>query len=140
MHTKRLLLIFSLLSICLIICAQTSNHKPYDYMATKITNPTLGAAAFKYQELTTDNTELLPKSVYRQTRKIIKLFTKNGKFDEQLWTRFYELVSDEWYRFCNWSYEENSELEIIYAPNTLHVPRGYKVIYCNGCTFWKIIR
>jgi hypothetical protein len=123
-----------------MLCLSVSSQKPNDYVSAKFNNPTLGAAAFKYAEFTPENTQFLAKDWYRNKKKVIERFTINGKFDEQLWNRFFELLTAEWFRFCYWSYEENAALEVVYDSNDYTSPANQKVIYCNGFTFWKKIK
>lgn len=112
-------------------------QKPNDYLVAKFTYPRSGAANMIYNDMTTDNTQFLSKQEYRNTPFVKKKFTFNGVFDEQMWSQFYSLLSDEWYRFCNWSYRANAELEVIYSETSRNQPIDVKVIYCNGCAFWK---
>lgn len=114
--------------------------KPYDYLVAKLKYPTYGAAQFKYGELTPENTQFLSSETYKSLPKIRKLFSKNGKFDEDLGNRFYELISEEWDRFCYESFEYNARIEVIPDPYDYSAPINVKVIYCNGCTFWKVIK
>ena len=90
-----------------------SQSKPNDYLVAKIKNPTCGAAVFKYNELTVENTGFLSKEEYRKTTLVKKEFTVNGVFQDDEWNRFYELLSEEWYRFCFWNYKRCAELEFI---------------------------
>ena len=114
--------------------------KENDYLVGKILNPTCGAAAFKRADMSTENTQFLSKEDYLTSSYIQKNFSYNGKFNEEEFNRFYNLVADEWYRFCNWSYNRCAELEVVYDSNDMYRPSNVKVVYCHGCTFWKIIR
>ena len=136
-----------LLATILLLMANTfiyAQSKPNDYLVAKIKNPTCGAAVFKYHEFTVENTSFLSKAEYRATPFVQKQFTKDGRFDEVEWDRFYELLSDEWFRFCYWGYKNCSELEVwkLNPDGTMpyYAPSNLKIIQCHGCTFWKIIR
>lgn len=117
-----------------------AQSKPNDYLVAKIKQPTYGAAMFKYHELTPQNTNFLSQSEYRNTPLVKREFTVNGVFQEAEWNRFYELLSDEWYRFCFWDYKSCAELEVVYSSSSRFKPIEVKVIQCHGCTFWKIIK
>lgn len=137
MKKRFLLFAFVLFAANSIVCAQL---KPNDYLVAKIQNPSCGAAVFKYNELTPQNTGFLSQSEYRNTPFVKREFTINGVFQEAEWKRFYELLSEEWYRFCYWNYKRCAELEVVYSPSSMYKPTNVKVIYCHGCTFWKIIK
>ena len=113
--------------------------KENDYLVGKLLNPSCGAAVFKYAEMTTENTQFLSKEDYLTSSYIQREFSHNGIFDKEEWNRFYDLVAEEWSRFCYWSYNRCAELEVVYSPTSIYKPSNVKVIYCHGCTFWKII-
>lgn len=137
MKKKLCLILLAILAMSVHCLAQS---KPNDYLVAKIKNPTCGAAVFKYNELTVENTGFLSKEEYRKTTLVKKEFTVNGVFQDDEWNRFYELLSEEWYRFCFWNYKRCAELELVHNSNSMYKPIDVKVINCHGCTFWKVIK
>jgi hypothetical protein len=58
MKKKLCLILLAILAMSVHCLAQS---KPNDYLVAKIKNPTCGAAVFKYNELTVENTGFLSK-------------------------------------------------------------------------------
>lgn len=138
---KKIMFLILCLFIGIHAYSQGGNiSKQYDYLVLKIKQPTYGAAMFKYNEITPQNTQFLSKSEYRSKPFVVKRFTVNGSFDEAEWNRFYDLLSEEWYRFCYWDYQSCANIEVHNSNSDRFKPTNVKIVYCKGCTFWKIIK
>lgn len=121
------------------ICSITTygQTKENDYFVAKCDNPRFGASNFQDVGLTPNNTQFMPKEWYESKTYVKKKFSPKGYFDKDLFNRFYAALSREWYRFCNYSSEKNTIIEMNYGYSSLK-PTQYKSIIINGCTFWEL--
>lgn len=132
-----------LILLLFVSAVSPAQMKEKDYLVYKLQVQDAGAGFAKWNEFTIENTQFLSKEAYRKIPYVQKQFSYNGVFNEQEWDRFYSLLSEEWDRFCNYSYNACMKIETWkLAPNgtrPFSMPSNIKIIKCHGCTFWKII-
>ena len=126
-----------ILFIGLLISISVFGQKENDYFVAKCENPTFGACNFQSVGLTPHNTQFMSKEWYLSKDYVKKRFSSNGYFDKSLYERFYSALSREWYRFCNFSIEKNTLIEMRKDPYNTLLPNQYKKTSINGCLFWE---
>lgn len=135
MSMRRCIIIFIALICSIAIYCQTKEN---DYLVAKCENPSFGASNFQASGLTPSNTQFMPKEWYEPKTYVRKKFSPKGYFDKDLFNRFYAALSREWYRFCNYSEENNAIIEMSYTSYDTLRPTQHKSIRINGCTFWEL--
>lgn len=81
--------------------------KEKDWLVANLNNPDFSYSQFKEAGLTMDNTQLLSKQEYKNSKYIQDKFTdENGKFNEVAFDKVYDTVSKTYNTFVTDSYDE----------------------------------
>ena len=105
-----------------------NTSKPNDWFLAITENPTFSLSDFESVGLTTENTALQSKDVYRNSNYVKEIFTDDqGKFDEVSFNKHYDAVAQAYNIYANDQYEKDVLTDIEWDPYNAWRPNGAKV-------------
>ena len=105
-----------------------NTSKPNDWFLAITENPTFSLSDFESVGLTTENTALQSKDVYRNSNYVKEIFTDDqGKFDEASFNKHYDAVAQAYNIYANDQYEKDVLTDIEWDPYNAWRPNGAKV-------------
>lgn len=100
--------------------------KPNDILVATINNPELTPYDLLSNNITGENTSLLPKDAYKQSKYIQDTFKQdNGKFDDAAFNEVYKMAQNKFYNLTNEQYLKELD-EVKYSPFDVTRPKFAK--------------
>ena len=100
--------------------------KPNDILVATINNPELTPYDLLSNNVTGDNTSLLSKDAYKQSKYIQDTFKKeDGKFDDTAFNEVYKMAQSKFYNLTNEQYLKDLD-EVKYSPFDMTRPKFAK--------------
>ena len=102
--------------------------KPNDILVATLNNPQLTPYDLLSNNITGENTSLLPKEKYKESKYVQDAFKKeNGEFDDISFDKAYSLAQNNFYQLTNAEYLKGLD-EMAYSPFDITRPKFAKTI------------
>jgi len=102
------------------------NSKQNDWLATLLFQPDMTLQDFYNNNITPENTTLQSREYYKQKPKIIDAFTKDGKFEDNIFENFYQSALSMYNVYANQQFEDTLSETFSYDPFNRFAPAGSK--------------